>query len=59
MKTLFIALCTALALNTGASFAQSVPVLLEVSGQVNTPLRLTKEQLTALKRVDFTESRSV
>lgn len=59
MKTLFIALCTILVLNTGASFAQSVPVLLEVSGQVNTPLRLTKEQLTALKRVDFTESRSV
>jgi Oxidoreductase molybdopterin binding domain len=59
MKTLFIALCTALALNTGASFAQSAPVLLEVSGQVNTPLRFTKEQLVALKRVDFTENRTV
>lgn len=62
MKTLFIALGFACALNVGASFAQSAPatqVLLEIAGQVNTPLRLTKEQLVALKRVDFSESRSI
>ncbi len=62
MKPLFIALCTALAMNVGASFAQSAaaaPVLLEINGLVNTPLRLTKDQLNTLKRVDFTENRTV
>jgi Oxidoreductase molybdopterin binding domain len=62
MKSIFIALFFSLLLNIDTAFAQtspSAPVLLEINGQVNTPLRLTKEQLTALKRVDFTESRSV
>lgn len=59
MKTFFIALGFAFALNVGSVCAQSAPILLEISGQVNTPLRLTKEQLVALKRVEFTESRSV
>lgn len=39
--------------------AQEGPVLLEVTGQVATPLMLDRKQLLALKRMDFTESRTV
>lgn len=39
--------------------AQDSVVLLEVTGQVATPLLLDRKQLLALKRVDFTENRSV
>jgi DMSO/TMAO reductase YedYZ molybdopterin-dependent catalytic subunit len=62
LNTRFSAFCAVFALNASLVFAQiapATPVLLEVSGQVNTPLRMTKDQLNALKRVDFTESRTV
>ena len=39
--------------------AQDSVVLLEVTGQVATTLLLDRKQLLALKRVDFTENRSV
>ncbi len=47
------------ALVPGVAWAQAAPVLLEVSGQVHQPLALTREQLLALKRKEYTESRSV
>jgi hypothetical protein len=37
----------------------SGPALLEVSGQVNQPLQLSKEQLLALPRKEFSENRTV
>lgn len=44
---------------TPALHAQSEATLLEISGQVATPLKLDRKQLLALKRMDFTESRTV
>lgn len=37
----------------------AAPVLLEVSGQVNQPLLLSKEKLLALPRKEFSENRTV
>ncbi len=37
----------------------TAPVLLEVTGEVVTPLKLTRDALLALKRVEFSESRTV
>lgn len=59
MKTAVIALLFAWSLNAVCASAQTAPVMLEINGQVNSPMRMTKEQLLALKRVDFIESRSV
>ena len=42
-----------------AALAQTPAVLLEISGEVGTPLMLGREQLLALKRLEFTETCTV
>ncbi len=45
---------------TGAQTSKvTAPVLLEVTGEVVTPLKLTRDALLALKRVEFSENRIV
>ncbi len=59
MLRFFSSLCLMLLLALPAHSQPAAPVLLEVSGQVNQPLQLSKAQLLALPRKEFSENRTV
>jgi hypothetical protein len=60
IRVLYIALALLSNLGSSPVFAQTgAAVLLQVTGEVNKPLALSKQDLLALPRKDYTENRTV